>query len=336
MLIYDEQYYQNVIKDYGYAHFELDPINFNLQNLSQEVLKSKWLCHIDGNKFANSLHQGDNCIVTTGFGLSGAPHIGTISQMLCAVMLQKAGLNVQIVLGDLDAYNARNQSLADVKDRAERYSIFLSNLGFDSSRGIIRNQIDHPNILLTAFLSANCLTDRDFARTEEDISELYIQMNIYPGIEFSVKQSILLMIADFIDLGNEYKNVLVMLGLDEHKYTQLARTIIERQKLNFSIAGMYSRLNKGFNNYPKMSKSIPGSAITVETPEKQIINLILNCEGEYQNPLDSVVYQMMCSASFYSIQELNSLYTICAERKDDWRKAKLEYADVIIDICKKW
>ena len=65
---------------------------------------------------------------------------------------------------------------------------------------------------------------------EEDLSALYKEKKIYNGIDFKVKQAILLMVADFISLGtiNNYNNVLVMLGLEEHLYVQIAQKIVER------------------------------------------------------------------------------------------------------------
>lgn len=333
---FDENYYQQVISEHGYKAIDFNLIDFNLKNLSKDFLKYKWLCHVDGNKFSKSLLANKRCIVSTGFGLSGIPHVGTVSQMLGAITLQKAGLKVQIVLGDLDSYNSRNQSLTLVNERADQYRQFITAIGFDSNFGILRKQITHLEVLLTAYLSANALKDSDFEETEEDISYLYKEKGIYKGIEFPVKQSILLMASDFINLGKEYENILVTLGIDEHKYVQLARKIVSRQALNVSVAGMYSRLTKGFNGYPKMSKSIPGSGITVDMKPEEILSLICKHKEQEKNPFESTVFQMMCQLSNYQPSELDKLYQSCLEGGSEWDKNKRQYADFVIELFKKW
>lgn len=338
MLQFDSNYYQGVIKKYHYDPMEFNPIDFNLNQITSDVLQYKWLCHYRGNYFADALHNDKKCIVTTGIGLSGIPHLGTVSQILRAIFLQKSGLKVQIVLGDLDSYNARNQPLEVVLERAQKYKSFIKRLGFDDNKGILRSQYDYDKILKTAYLISKVLKDQDFKDAEEDLSELYQKKGIYPGIEFPVKQSILLMIADFIHLGRieGYLNILITLGLEEHLYVQIANKVIERMRYPFEISSMYSRIIKGFNGYPKMSKSIPGSSITVDMPYEKMYNLIMHQEGDYESPMDSVVYQMMSAVSNYSPDELDTLYKIFNSRGDKCIQAKKRYVNHLYEICRQW
>ncbi len=333
---FDEEYYTRIIFEQGYKSMAFSPISFGLAKLSEDFLKYKWLCHVDGDKFSSAYRDNKKCIVTTGFGLSGSPHVGTVSQILGAILLQKSGLKVQIVLGDLDSYNSRNIPLSELKERTSKYANFITAIGFDSNLGILRNQIDHPEIMLTAYLSANALTDFDFEQTEEDISYLYKQRKVYQGIEFPVKQSILLMVSDFIHLRNNFDNVLVILGIDEHKYVQLARNIISRQHLDFPLSGMYSKIIKGFNGFPKMSKSIPGSGLTVDSTEDEIFSLIVDYDEFPENPHDSTVFQMMCHMSDYLPNKLDVLYKACKYGGKEWEKYKRSYADYVIELFKKW
>lgn len=338
MLRFDDGYYQDVIKKHHYDPMEFNPIDFNLNQITPRVLQYKWLCHYKGNDFANALHDGKNCIVTTGIGLSGTPHLGTLSQILRAIFLQKNGLKVQIVLGDLDSYNARNQPLDIVLERAERYRGFIKKLGFNDSIGILRSQYDYDEILKTAYLISKVLKDQDFKDAEEDLSDLYQKKGIYPGIEFPVKQAILLMTADFIHLGkvDGYSNILITLGLEEHLYVQIANKVIERMKYPFEISSMYSRIIKGFNGYPKMSKSIPESSITVDMSYQKMYDMIMYQEGDYSSPMDSVVYQMMCAVSNYSPNELDKLFEICNSKGEAWINAKKEYVSHLFEICSQW
>ena len=45
---------------------------------------------------------------------------------------------MQFVLGDLDSYNARNQELNIVLKRAEHYKKFISKLGFNEKKEILK------------------------------------------------------------------------------------------------------------------------------------------------------------------------------------------------------
>ena len=189
MVIFDEEYYRRIIEEYGYDPLDFEPIDFALAGIDAETLRKKWVCHHEGRIFAAGLATGAKCVVTTGIGLSGTPHMGTLSQIMRAISLQEAGLTVQFVLGDLDSYNARNQPLSVLEKRVAQYQEFIIQLGFDPERGTLRAQEERLDILLTAYLIANCLRDEDFRAAEEDLSELYQRARIYPGIEFPVKQA---------------------------------------------------------------------------------------------------------------------------------------------------
>ena len=338
MLRFDNDYYQEVIRKHHYDPMDFNPIDFDLNQINSRNLQYKWLCHYQGNAFAKALHDNKKCIVTTGIGLSGVPHLGTLSQILRAIFLQKNGLKVQIVLGDLDSYNARNQPLEVVLERAEMYKKFIKKLGFDDTKGILRSQYNNEEILKTAYLISKVLKDKDFKEAEEDLSELYQKKGIYPGIEFPVKQAILLMTADFIHLGkvDGYSNVLITLGLEEHLYVQIANKVVDRMNYPFTISSMYSRIIKGFNGYPKMSKSIPESSITVNMSYEKMYDMIMNQEGDYVSPMDSVVYQMMCAVSYYSPDDLDELYEICGQKGEKWRESKMQYVSMLFEICNKW
>lgn len=338
MIRFDDEYYKKTIEKYNYNSMDFKPINFALNTISEDIMKEKWLCHYKAENFVDGVKLGKKQIITTGIGLSGIPHMGTLSQILRAVFLQQSGFEVQFVLGDLDSYNARNQSLDILSERVEKYTNFIKRLGFDDTKGILRNQMEYPEILKTAYLISNCLTDEDFLTAEEDLSELYKKKKIYNGIDFKVKQAILLMVADFISLGtiDNYDNILVMLGLEEHLYVRIAQKVVERMQYDFTIGALYSRIIKGLNGYPKMSKSIPDSAITVDMSTEKISDLVINSRDVYQIPEDSTIFQMMSAVSYYSVEELRELREICLKGGSEWQQKKKDYAKVLTRICKEW
>lgn len=334
---FNDNYYNRIILENQYERFGFQRIDFDIGQISIWDINQKWLCHQKADYFARNLSCMPSA-VTTGIGLSGAPHIGTLSQIMRSIYLQKSGLFVQFVLGDFDSYNARNQSLSVLERRCQQYYEFICNLGFDVERGILRNQSSHEDVLKTLYLIANVLDDEDFTQAEEDLSELYRHEGIYKGIKFPVKMAILLMVADFIHLGTKmgYKNILIPLGMEEHMYVLLAQKVIKRMDLSIHIAALYSKIIKGLNGYPKMSKSILASSIRLNMDAKTIREKIMSQPNDYLTPDDSVVYQMISSVSYFNKNELLKIYEDAQSKDKAWEMDKLNYVDMLIDICQKW
>lgn len=330
---FNEEYYKKTIEQYHYSPLDFAPMDFDFCSIPKEVMKAKWLCHSGLESLGK---DKNNFIITTGVGLSGIPHMGTISQILRAIFLQKNGFNVQIVLGDLDSYNARNKELHYVRDLSKKYEDFIHRLGFNSDNGILRNQFDYPEINRKAYLISKYVSDQDFLDTEEDLSKLYIKEKAYNGVTFPVKQAILLMIADFIELSRYYSSSVVMLGLEEHKYVRLARMLVERMGSNYNICSVYSRIIRGLNGYPKMSKSLRGSAITVDMQPSEIRSFIIGEPDNFDTPENSVLYQMMSAVSYYSTEEIAEIYAECQRRDSSWGERKKDYAERLVEICMNW
>jgi tryptophanyl-tRNA synthetase len=95
----------------------------------------------------------DAALVSTGVGMTGPPHLGTVGQILTAVECQRAGLDVQFVIADLEPYHS-GAPLEEVQRLAERYRSFCLDLGFDPERGRLRAQSDALNVMQTAQLLA--------------------------------------------------------------------------------------------------------------------------------------------------------------------------------------
>lgn len=346
-IIFDKAYYERVMSEFGYDPLKFGQINFSLGSLSEEDLQRRWLCHHDGDVFAKDHSSGKKAIVSTGFGLSGTPHAGTLSQILRSIALQKAGVPVHMVLGDLDAYNGKAKPLSYTLELAERYREFVLNLGFNpDSPSILRSQFDATDVLRTAYLIGHYIDDDMFLRAEEDLHELYSEQGkVDRDMSYRRKLSLNLMTADFIHLHTDlgFDSVLVMLGIDEHQYVQFGKETVRRMKsdprlvdFEMLLAGMYSPLIRGFNDFPKMSKSFPESGITVDMSADKIMSRIMAGEGSSNRPENNVVYQMMAAASTLSAEELKRNYGACLEKRNEWDKVKVEYVDMLVDICEKW
>jgi tryptophanyl-tRNA synthetase len=346
-IIFDKKYYNSLMKEFGYNPLEFEKIDFSLGKLKRDDLQRMWLCHHDGNSFAEDLRDGKKVIVTTGFGLSGDPHVGTLSQIMRAIALQKAGPPVQIVLGDLDAYNGKAIPLQRTLELAKKYRKFILSLGFSTKKGsILRAQYNELEVLRTSYIIGHFMNGFMFDKAEEDLHSFYHRRGkVDKEMSYRRKLSLNLMTADFIHLSlkYDYKNVLVMLGIDEHQYVRFGREVIARMKkskqfknFNMTLSAIYSPMIKGFYNYPKMSKSFPKSSINVNMEPDEIRNKIMYGEGKYDKPENNVVYQMMASVSYYTPKELKKLYSLCLNKSSEWETAKRDYAEMLIKICKKW
>ncbi len=314
----------------------VQPLEFPFPGLSPIQLRSKWLCHFHADSFAQALRRRDRCFATSGVGLSGPPHAGTVCQLLRMVALQRAGVSVQFVLGDLDAYNARSRSLQEVRDLAARYRIFLERLGLNSSNAIVRTQEERLDILRMAYLIARHVRDEDLHATEEDVSSLYRERGVYEGVTFPVKQAIMLMIADFVALLSECDAVLVMLGVDEHRYVRLAARIAHAHLGRDALSGIYTRMLSGLGGYPKMSKSLPGSAVYADMRVETIRDLLLADRDATDGPQRSACFQILCCLPDATDSEIAHAFKVMRDDLPAWERIRAHTAEQFAGICEKW
>ncbi len=346
MISFDKDYYRKIMTDFGYDPFEFEYFNFSFKDINQEILQTKYLCHYKGKDFSLALKNNTPSIVTTGFGISGVPHIGTISQISRCIYFQKHSIPVQIVLGDMDAYNGKNKDLKYVLELTDRYKQFILALGFKTDKNnILRDQFTELSILKNSYMLGKYMSDDMFSVVEEDLHDLYsAQGKVDINMSYRRKLSLNLMASDFVSIGQEYNNVLVMLGVDEHKYVRFTQETIQLLKEDknspfkyFNLSAVYTPMIKGFNSYPKMSKSFPDSSISVTSSKDEIVDKILNSEGNYVYPEDNVVFQMICALdSHSSVDTIKDMYENCKLKNRKWVNYKLEFADYLIDLISKW
>jgi tryptophanyl-tRNA synthetase len=91
----------------------------------------------------------------------------------------------------------------------------------------------------------------------------------------------------------------------------------------------------GFGGAPKMSKSIPGSGVSLDMPAATIRERIIEGDGTAA-PAESVVFQCMCLASSYGPEKLDRLEAACEKGGNEWARAREEYAGDVIDLAERW
>ena len=337
-VLFSEYYYQRVLAEFGYAPFAFRQFDFGVAGMDAKTLNARYLCHHNGDRYLRA--APDRRIVTTGFGMSGVPHLATVSHILKMIELQRGGERCQIVLGDLDAYNGRSRPHADVRDLAERFREFSLCLGFDGAAGIVRSQEGYLPALEAMYLLGRYVEQADFDAAEEDNHDYYAMRGVVDKVmTFPRALSLSLMAADFLVSGQHHDAVLVMLGVDEHRYVRFAQQACKRLddrmplRGDFVLAATYTRMVRGFGGHPKFSKSIPGSAIDVNTPKDKIHRMLAD---EPSTPEESATYQLMCQIPHYSTDTLHELDAHCRAGDRTWRHKVACFADYVIDLISQW
>ena len=327
-----------MLAEFGYTPFDLRRFEFALAGLDADTLNARYLCHHHGEQYLRA--ASGRRLVTTGFGMSGLPHLATVSHILKMVELQRGGERCQIVLGDLDAYNGKARPYAEVRELAERFRDFSVLLGFDPEAGIVRSQEGHLPALEAMYLLGRYVDQADFDEAEEDNHGYYAARGLVDeSMTFRRALSLSLMAADFVALGQDHDAVLVMLGVDEHRYVRFAQQARGRLdehaplRADFALTAAYTRMVRGFGGHPKFSKSIPGSAIDVTTPPAEVRRLLAD---EPPLPERSATYQLMCQLPCYDATALLDLHRHCRKGGPPWRREVAQFADYLLDLINLW
>ncbi len=337
-VLFSESYYRQVIAEFGYTQFDLRQFDFALAGLDSATLNSRYLCHHHGEQYLHAAPQ--RRIVTTGFGMSGVPHLATVSHILKMIELQRGGERCQIVLGDLDAYNGKAKPYTEVRELAERFREYSLRLGFDDAVGIVRSQEGYLPALEAMYLLGRYVEQADFDAAEEDNHGYYAERGLVDEtMTFRRALSLSLMAADFLALGQDHDAVLVLLGVDEHRYVRFAQQARGRMdehvplRSDFALTAAYTRMVRGFGGHPKFSKSIHGSALDVTTPPDEVRRLLA---AEPPIPEKSATYQLMCQVPRYDAHALLDLNAHCLRAGPLWQRAVGGFADYVIDLIRLW
>lgn len=319
--------------------------------MTDEQISSKWLCHQRADIFAERVNAGEVGIVCTGVGLSGVPHVGTLSQIIRAIELQRNGVPVQIVLGDVDAYLGKRRDgkiipLEETRALAKKYHDFIVGLGFvDAPPSILRAQFENVDVMRTSLLLTPYTDHQLYARAEEELHGVYAAKGrVDTDMSPSRMAALLLMTADFLHhpIAAGVPNVLVSLGVDEHQYVRFGQELLVRLISQGAagdrslLAGIYTKMTRGLNGAPKMSKSIPGSAITGDMDPNLIYSLIMTGDNEFVDPGDSAVMQMIEALTFYDKSRLMTAATEAANHTQIWEQIKSDFAHYLIGLFAGW
>lgn len=327
---------------------DCDPVNFDIGDLPASYLHQKFAA-VDGREAVASATPGST-IFTTGIGMTGPPHLGTLGQILTAIEFQQAGFDVQLVLADLEPYHS-GADLESMMSLANRYREFISDIGFDPGGGCLRTQEESVDVMHSAQLLApyfnpekgNYFGNRNPTDWERAVEDAYKQADSPtdmsgPTSEAAQTHSLLLHLTDFLHplMEWDYDQIVITLGIDEQGLTVGTRNFLNETEVDGTVAGLHTKMLPGIGEYPKMSKSIPESVIDMTMDPASIRRLIADFEDDFDQPDESSVFQMMLLASTYSPEKLERMYDRCTEGGETWESARAEYADHLAEFAEKW
>ncbi len=225
----------------------------------------------------------------------------------------------------------------------DRILCFLTAIGFDGDTTSLRGHQDHDNLVL-AGLIAKLLTEADFRANRESLDELYQDLGLR-GSMLGIMVDGLYTIADILGpLREGYACVLMVAGVEEHYFADLAQLVLDRAAERYpgqlfpagtAAAAVFLDVVPGLAGYPKMSKSIPDSAVNLGEPLDAIRHKIVG--DDRTDP--GVLLKMMELASDWTVDAVAEARRRCQARDSDprpWRQARHRYAETLLAYAEMW
>ena len=283
--------------------------------------------------------------IVTGFGPTSAPTGGTLSVIFKAASLRRStGLACTIVISNLGAWCSRRLPAGMVGLYTEWFLRFIESLGL-AQRGQDLRTHEDLDVLRIAGLLTRFLSREDFEANQEATAELYGRLGLL-GNEFGVWTDTAYTVADILEplVVRGKARVLVLAGLEEHYFVDLARIAIQRMheqepgcflRGEAKVGGLYAQVVRGLHPYPKMSKSIPASAVSLADSPEQIYQKVAG--GPAEN--DPAIMQLITMASDWDQEALaaaRKAFTRRHRSPGEWQGWKQRYAAYFLHLKELW
>ena len=263
--------YEKLIKEFGITPLKELPDIFN----SEVLFRRKIIfANRDIGRILDAIKNKKKFVMMTGLMPTGKFHLGHMILAKQMVFYQKLGAKVYIAVADIEAYNARNQSLEDSRKIAiEEYITNYIALGLDIKKCDIyfqSNRNDDSKKSNAYYRLQNLLSRH---ATFNEFKAVYGE--ITPGKMISS----LLQASDMLHAQlPEFESpcpVLVPVGIDQDPHLRLARDISQRIKSEkfIQLSSTYHLFMPGLKG-DKMSSSDSTSFIAMTDDEKTVKNKI--------------------------------------------------------------
>lgn len=258
--------YEKTSKEFGISKIDQLPDVFNKEILFRRKVV---FAHRDIGKIINAIKEKKKFVMMTGLMPTGKLHIGHLLVAQQMIFYQKLGARLYVTVADLEAYNARSQSLEESKQIAiDEYVTNYAALGLKP---------EHCDIYFQSNRSQNAEKSNAYYRLQNLLSRhvTFAEFKaIYGEITPGKMLASLLQASDMIHPQlEEFESlcpVLIPVGLDQDPHIRLARDITQRVKdLRLGqISSTYHFFVPGLSG-GKMSSSDPTSFIALtDSPEE--------------------------------------------------------------------
>ncbi len=258
--------YNKLIKEFGLEPIKKLPKIFNQNTLFRRNII---FANRDIGKILEAIKNKKKFAVMTGLMPTGEMHIGHMILIQQLVFWQSLGAKIYIAVADIEAYNARGQSLKESREKAIKYIENYIAIGLKSKNCEIYFQSERSNSAKKSNiyyqlqnLFANYATFNEFKGVYGEIS---------PG----KMTASLLQASDMfhVQLPEFEGNIptLIPVGIDQDPHIRLARGISQRIKdPKFTqISSTYHTFLPGLKG-GKMSASDPTSYISLDDSPNQV------------------------------------------------------------------
>jgi len=265
--------YDKLIKQFGITLMKKLPDVFNKELLFRRGII---FAHRDFQRILDFIKNKKKFVMMTGLMPTGKFHLGHAILAKQFIFYQKLGAKIYIAVADIEAYNARNQSLEESKNIAiEEYLTNYVALGLDLSKTEIYFQSDRDKDgkKAGAYYRLQNLLARH--ATFNEFKAVYGEIS--PGKMISSLLQASDMLHPQLEEFEGICPVVVPVGIDQDPHLRLARDISKRIKTDkfVQLSSTYHLFAPGLKGMKsKMSASDSNSYIALTDDKKTVKNKI--------------------------------------------------------------
>ena len=259
--------YKKLVEQFGITPLKKLPSTFEENILFRRGIV---FAHRDFQRILEAIKNKKKFVMMTGLMPTGKFHLGHMLVAQQFIFYQKLGAKIYIAVADLEAYNARGQSLQESKKIALKE--YISNyvaLGLDLKKADIYFQSNR---------SKDSFKSNAYYRLQNTLAR-YATFAEFKGVYGEITPgkmlSALLQASDMLHPQlNEFEGscpIVIPVGIDQDPHLRLARDILKRFKdFKFTqLSSTYHFFMPGLNG-GKMSSSIPNSFIALSDSSSEV------------------------------------------------------------------
>jgi len=261
--------YDKLIKEFGIKPMGKLPEVFNESILFRRKIV---FAHRDFEKIIDCIKNKKPFVMMTGLMPSGGFHLGHMLLVLQMMFYQKLGAKVYIAVADLEAYNARQKTLEELRKIAvDQYLLNYAALGLDLNKSDIYFQSERSHDAKKS--NAYYTLASNFSRyaTFNEFKAVYGDIN--PGkMNASLLQAADMYHPQLPEFEGKAIPTFIPVGIDQDPHIRIARDMANRDKDHrfLPIASTYHLFLPGLKGDGKMSSSNENSFIGMTDSPKEV------------------------------------------------------------------